>query len=440
MTGARVLIVDDDPALLQALSETLQLRTPSLAVETSDSAPAAVELISSTDYDAIVADIKMPDMDGMQLLSSIRDLRPDTPTLLITGHGEHDLAVQALRGGAHDYVQKPIDRDYFVGSLNHALELRALSRKVAKQKRTLEQQSRKLERCLEDRTHELRELYQREAIARAELEQTSAALEVAKQDREELVAMIAHDLGTPLTTLRGYAELLTRPRVTPTVRDRARSIIRSETDRMARLVQDLVTHPESAAPSRFSIQYGTCDVVTLARDQIELARARSKQHSIVLNAPKRLEVQCDRERVAQILANLLGNALAYTPAGEIRVCVSREARNVRISVADQGPGIPLDSLEEIFEPRVRLARRRIGGRPKGAGLGLSIARQIAEAHGGRIWAESGPDQGAAFNVVLPRSPRRGARTAMRRTAPDSPGPRIGPQSQRTDRQHLAAGA
>src|SRR2546423_449901 len=99
MTGARVLIVDDDPALLQALSEALQLRMRSLAVETSDSATAAVELISGTDYDAIVADIKMPGMDGMELLSRIRDVRPDTPTLLITGHGEHELAVQALRGG-----------------------------------------------------------------------------------------------------------------------------------------------------------------------------------------------------------------------------------------------------------------------------------------------------------------------------------------------------
>src|SRR5262249_31339265 len=105
-THGRVLVVDDDLALLQALSETLQLRMPALAVETTASSPAALDQLSATDYDAIVADIKMPDMDGIELLKRIREVRPDTPTLLITGHGEHDLAVQALRGGAHDYVQK----------------------------------------------------------------------------------------------------------------------------------------------------------------------------------------------------------------------------------------------------------------------------------------------------------------------------------------------
>src|SRR5438477_10442717 len=135
MKAASVLIVDDDTALLEALSEALQLRMPNLAVETSDSAPAALELISRTDYDAIVADIKMPVMDGLELLVRIRELRPDTPTVLITGHGEHELAVQALRCGAQDYVQKPIDRDYFVGALRHAIETHGLSRNVARQKR-----------------------------------------------------------------------------------------------------------------------------------------------------------------------------------------------------------------------------------------------------------------------------------------------------------------
>src|SRR6185312_9331024 len=73
----------------------------------------------TTDYDAIVSDIKMPGMDGLALLQEIRELRPTTPTLMITGHGERDLAVQALRGGAYDFVQKPIDRDYFVAVLEH---------------------------------------------------------------------------------------------------------------------------------------------------------------------------------------------------------------------------------------------------------------------------------------------------------------------------------
>jgi two-component system, sensor histidine kinase and response regulator len=127
---AAILIVDDDPALLRALPEALRLRMNGLAIETCDSAAKALEMIAARDYDAIVSDIKMPGMDGLALLHEVSEIRPSTPTLLITGHGERDLAVQALRGGAYDFVQKPIERDYFVASLKRAIERRRLDREV----------------------------------------------------------------------------------------------------------------------------------------------------------------------------------------------------------------------------------------------------------------------------------------------------------------------
>src|SRR5437867_7308824 len=111
MNQPRVLIVDDDAALLQALTEALRLRMGVVTVDTADSAAAALDRIAARDYDAIVTDIKMPGMDGLALLAEIRAHRPDTPTLMITGHGEHALAIHALRGGAYDFIQKPIDRD-----------------------------------------------------------------------------------------------------------------------------------------------------------------------------------------------------------------------------------------------------------------------------------------------------------------------------------------
>src|SRR3989440_7287 len=98
MTALRILVVDDDPALLQALPEALRLRMSGVTVDTADSAAVALDRIAVRDYDAIVTDIKMPGMDGFELLAAIRTQRPDTPTLIITGHGEHDLVVQAMRG------------------------------------------------------------------------------------------------------------------------------------------------------------------------------------------------------------------------------------------------------------------------------------------------------------------------------------------------------
>jgi len=157
MSEGHVLIVDDDPALLQALPEALQMRMTGLTVDTAQSGAVALDRIAARDYDAIVTDIKIPGMDGLELLAEIRTHRPDTPTLMITGYGELDLVVQALRAGAYDFIRKPIDRDYFVASLRRAMEARALSRRVNGQQLGLEGHLNELETIVEERTRELRE-------------------------------------------------------------------------------------------------------------------------------------------------------------------------------------------------------------------------------------------------------------------------------------------
>lgn len=157
MNQFRVLIVDDDVALLQALPQTIQLRMGAVAVDTADSAATALERIAAQDYDAIVADIKMPGMDGLDLLAEIRTRQPETPTLMITGHGEHALAVRALRGGAYDFLQKPIDREYFVDSLRRAIQTARLARQAKEQQLALGRHAQELEKTVEERTRQLQE-------------------------------------------------------------------------------------------------------------------------------------------------------------------------------------------------------------------------------------------------------------------------------------------
>ena len=138
MKQPRVLVVDDDPALLQALPEALQLRMAGVTVDTADSALAALDRLAARDYDAIITDIKMPGTNGLGLLAEIRTRWPDTPTIMITGHGEHALAIEALRGGAYDFIQKPIDRDHFVASLHRAIRAHAMNRLVKDRQLALE--------------------------------------------------------------------------------------------------------------------------------------------------------------------------------------------------------------------------------------------------------------------------------------------------------------
>ena len=156
MTSLSVLIVDDDLALLEALPEALRLRMGGVTVETADSATAALDLIADKEYDAIVTDIRMPGMDGLELLDEIRTRRPSTPTLIITGHGENDLVVHALRGGARDFIQKPIDRDYFVAALYRAIREHVANRQVKEKQVALASWAEELERVVDKLEGELR--------------------------------------------------------------------------------------------------------------------------------------------------------------------------------------------------------------------------------------------------------------------------------------------
>jgi signal transduction histidine kinase len=181
---------------------------------------------------------------------------------------------------------------------------------------------------------------------------------------------------------------------------------------MERLVQDLVDDRDRRS-SGLALEQRRSDLAAIVREQIEVASARTKRRHIVLDAPDRLDCFCDGIRIAEVVANLLNNALKYSSKGEIHVSVDREGRHARVTVRDAGPGIPAESLRTIFEPRIRLetahSRRRTSPAPDGAGLGLSIARDIVEAHGGRIWAESNPGEGATFNMVIPTTGRRVSR-------------------------------
>src|SRR5581483_48590 len=241
-----ILIVDDDTALLEALPQALAIRLTAVQVDTSDSALDALKQIEENDYDAIVSDIKMPGMDGLALLAKIQKLRPETPTLLITGHGEHDLAVQALRGGAYDFIQKPIDRDYLIAALNRAIQTHRLRRQVAEHQRALELHALSLERIVENRTRELVE---------------------ANTSKDKFLSMIAHELKTPITTLKGRTQLLQRRAeregldevVHLGLKDIERSI-----NRLQVLVNDLLD-ASLMQTNMFVIHRRRCDLVELCR-------------------------------------------------------------------------------------------------------------------------------------------------------------------------------
>jgi signal transduction histidine kinase len=385
VTSARILIVDDDAALLQALPVALQLRLGSVQVETSDSATTALERIARHDYDTIVSDIKMPGMDGLTLLLRIRELRPDTPTLLITGHGEHDLAVQALRGGAYDFIQKPIDRDYFVASLQRAIQTRQLRRQVEEQSAALARHAERLERAVEERTRELVQ---------------------ANHVKDTFLGIASHELKTPLTSLKGLAQI-THRRLAEREQPEAAFLERMERaiGRIETLVNDLVDVSRIDS-GKLAFRFACCDLRTLCQQVVDEQEAASER-AITLTLPSTpIELDMDADRISQVLTNLISNALKFAPPETpitVTVAEGAEVEEVAVTVRDGGPGIPPEQLPHIFERFYQVPEAEIhAGSKIGLGLGLFISREIVERHGGRIWVESEPGQGSAFSFALPR--------------------------------------
>ena len=384
MNDSQVLIVDDDTALLQALPQALNLRMHGIKVDTSESAQKALELIQEHDYDAIVSDIKMPGMDGLALLGKIREMRPDTLTLLITGHGEHDLAVQALRAGAYDFIQKPIDRDYLVAALQRAIQTHQLRRQVMEQQLALELHARSLENMVQRRTQEL--------------VQANAA-------KDTFLNMVSHELKTPLTSLKGRTQLLRRQLergetasvVGMGLVDMERSI-----NRMGVLVNDLLD-ASMIDTNMFVIHRRRCNLVELCRQLLDEYTAGSGPALIFEATGEPIEAEVDADRICQVIMNLLSNARKYSPKGyPITVTVQQVEYEAIISIRDMGAGIPPEQIPHIFDRYYRVPG--IDAQPgshNGLGLGLYISRKLIERHAGRIDVHSVPGEGSTFSIVLP---------------------------------------
>jgi signal transduction histidine kinase len=381
---SQILLVDDDAALLQALPHALSLKMDNVQIDTCDSAFEALEQIQNHDYDAIVSDIKMPGMDGLALLEKIQELRPETPTLLITGHGERELAVQALRGGAYDFIQKPIDRDYVVAALHRAIQTHQLRRQVRKHQRALELHAQSLERVVQNRT--------------LELIQANAA-------KDKFLSMVSHELKTPLTSLKMRTQLLRRKRelidagdvVSLGLQDMERSISRLEV-----LITDLLD-ASLIETNMFVLHRKRCDLVELCRHLIEEYTA-GKGPSLRFEAPgEPIEAEVDPDRIGQVMLNLLTNAHKHSPKGyPITVTLQQADFEAIISVRDMGGGIPADVLPHIFEQYYRASdvEEEVGSRT-GLGLGLYISRKLVERHAGHIDVQSVSGEGSVFSVVLP---------------------------------------
>jgi signal transduction histidine kinase len=231
-------------------------------------------------------------------------------------------------------------------------------------------------------------------------------LEQTDQMRTDFVSMISHELRNPMATIRGFGQMLRdQPEIlTGQQRQEAYEVIVRQVDRMASLV-DNVLDVSRIESDTFSYAFVAYDIPELLAETVEEARAAWPEHAFRLEVAAPIpEAKGDRDRMKQVLGNLLSNASRYSTEGsEVSVLARADGSMVSIAVRDQGRGIDAADRDRLFMRFSRLPARA-PGKIRGTGLGLYISRRIVEAHGGTISVESEPGRGSTFTVTVPFEP------------------------------------
>lgn len=378
-TPRRALLVEDNED--HALLARAALEREGWQVDVTACARTALEQLRSQDYGVLVLDHWLPDMTGLEALGALKAAGHDLPTVVLTAVDSATLAVAAVKAGAHEYLPKAGD---FATALPGAV-----ARAVRQHAEAAEKE--RLRAALAARNEELAALVER----LRELDRLKA----------DFIAMITHELRSPIAAIEGYATLLLQHGSRLSAAQRAHMIgtIQREASRLARLVADALDVARMDA-GRFSYDLRPFDLTTLVREAVALAEGTSPQHRITLSMPEGvIVVWGDALRLRQVVDNLLDNAMKYSPDGrsvEVTVREDLAAGVAELSVHDDGIGIAPEHQAQIFE-RFSRVRTPATAHIPGTGLGLYIAARIVAAHGGRIWVDSAPGRGSTFYVTIP---------------------------------------
>ncbi len=299
-----------------------------------------------------------------------------------------------------------------IGVLAGSFDKMALQ--LDKNRSELEDLNRNLEFRAAEKTENLTRAYERLqlsnqnlAIANRELAEVNKKLKEIDQMKSDFISIVSHELRTPLTSIKAFAELIQiKPKMPPQKRDKLLQIINNETDRLSRLITDILdlTKIEAGKLIWHITKVSMNEVVQTSVSGIQ-SLADNKSLIIRINVPETLPLLFgDRDRLIQVITNILSNAIKFTPEqGTITISARHEQlprAQILMCVADTGIGIPAADLPLIFE-KFRRSGDVLTTNSQGTGLGLAITRQIVEYHGGTIWAESTPGQGSSFSFTLP---------------------------------------
>jgi signal transduction histidine kinase len=335
----------------------------------------ALEKIKSGSYQAALFDYKLGDITGLELAKALHAVDPEAPVILMTAHASLDMAVQAIQADVYDYLIKPVKPDQLKNSLKRALEIRRLA-----------QENRRL---LED------------------LKAANGQLTRLNDLKSKFLSIVTHDLRSPLTSIKGYAQVLNLQTDLPEEQKAGfLKVIAREADHLGELINDLMDYVAiEAGKLRIDKKPGTLSEILSDLEARMRPQAGTKGIALSIRTAEGLpQLVLDRRRIDQVLTNLVGNAFKHTPqGGSVTVTARAAARGIEVSIQDTGEGIPPADLPRIFEQFYQVESHT--SKKDGLGLGLAICQEIVKAHGGLIQVHSdGPGKGCRFWFTLALPP------------------------------------
>lgn len=374
-----ILLIEDSLAEARLLREFLQAaKSKQFSLTHVKRLQAALEELRSRSFDIILLDLTLPDSQGLASLAPLNKIAPSLPIVVLTNTNDEDLAIEAVRQGAQDYlVKRQVNTEVLVRSLLYAIERKQATEAMRSANETLQAQ-------FQERTVEL------------------AKAQEANQVTSEFVSMLSHDFRNPLTTILLSTGLLeyNDHRLTKETKLTHFQLIRSAIANMNNLLEEVLLIGKADVGK---LQYNLTEfsLEPFCRQLVsEFQLSISDRHQLIFSSFGEFPEQLwDESLLRHILTNLLSNAIKYSPAGGlIKFEVTSQAAVVIFKIQDSGIGIPQEYQEQLFQPFTRAENTDT---IPGTGLGLAIVKRCVEAYKGQITVNSEVGRGTTFTVILP---------------------------------------
>jgi len=379
--SATILVIDDELGIREGCRRVLARAGHQVTVAATGE--EGWQQIQDCQFDLVLLDVMMPDIGGMELLKQIVTFDPDLICIIITGYATIELAVQAIKQGAYDFIAKPFDTNTLLLTVDQGLERRRLVR-------------------------EARRLAQVEAEKEA-LERRKTELEQLDRIKSSFTLTVAHELRAPVAAIQSFLRLILDGYIPPEKQHEYLARAERRATAQLELISDLLDLARLQDPD-MQVKHEPVDLTESLREVCDLmsSQAQEKHIQFTVSIPETdVTIAADPKHIRQLWNNLVSNAIKYTDeGGEVDVTMSLQKDQVITAVRDTGIGIAPDDLDRVFDEFYRTKAAKAFSQ-MGTGLGLALAKRIVETYGGQIDVESSPGEGSTFTVRLPLATRAG---------------------------------